>query len=184
MIIAVEASPITYQKLIKNLNPYPNIVPINFAVCDSPNETIKFYHANVDTISTLNIDWLTAPHSRFCNYTKYQEVEVKTISFDTMIEQFGKPDFIKVDVEGAEDQVITSLSQKVDVLAFEWSVELYDVSQRCLEHLRKLGFKKYHIQHEDKYTYWPGSFELEYEEVLEKLKTTKIRLDWGMVWAC
>ncbi len=64
--------------------------------------------------------------SRFGN-TDYTvgsyKVSVPTISIDTLIDTYGIPDLIKIDVEGAEELVVKSLTKKVKCLCFEWAVE-------------------------------------------------------------
>ena len=118
-IIAIEASPITFQKLVNNCK-NDKITLVNYAVCDNNGNDITFYHAvNADTISTINKKWLTDESSRFFNYTPYTEITCKTITIDKLIEQYGVPEFIKIDVEGGEYECIRSLTQKVKLLSFE-----------------------------------------------------------------
>jgi hypothetical protein len=55
--------------------------------------------------------------------------------FDKLIETYGVPELIKIDVEGGEDKCITSLTKKVPQLCFEWASETNDVTYSCLNHL-------------------------------------------------
>ena len=64
-IIAVEASENTFNKLIKNIKEYPEIIPLNYAVCDSKEEYITFYNCDSDVLSTINEKWLNGGISRF-----------------------------------------------------------------------------------------------------------------------
>jgi FkbM family methyltransferase len=72
-IIAIEASPNTFNKLLNNTNNEPKILCLNYAVCNTDEEYIEFYDANTDTISTLNKDWLISEKSRFFNLTNYNK---------------------------------------------------------------------------------------------------------------
>jgi FkbM family methyltransferase len=181
-IISVEASPKTFQKLTEVCRPYSKITCLNYAVCDSKEEEIVFYEAAFDTISTLNKDWLASDSSRFVN-TPYNEIRCKPISLDKLIETYGLPDLIKIDVEGAEDVVIKSLSTKCKMICFEWASEMNKVIYNCLDHLIKLGFNKFCIQTGDDYNYHPARNQfVEIIDVCRYLSTTVPKVDWGMIW--
>jgi hypothetical protein len=144
-----------------------------------------YYCAAADTISTLDRDWLSSDHSRFGNYrNSIREVRVPTTSLDKLIAQYGIPDTLKVDVEGAENLVLASLTQKVPVLCFEWAAEWRDKNKQCITHLAALGFSRFHIQMEDKYDYLPPAYDRTTDEVLAFFDTARDKVDWGMVWAC
>lgn len=181
-IIAVEASPRTFVELQKNcIN--DKIIPLNYAVCKNDNEDIIFYDSRTDTLSTLNKEWLTNPISRFYNHDSYIEIMCKTISLDTLIEQYGKPCLIKIDVEGGEFSCISSLTQKVDLLCFEWASELKDVSINCVDYLYTLGFSQFYIQNDDNYTFIPeNNMFYDIETLKYYLSKTIPKIDWGMIW--
>jgi hypothetical protein len=110
-------------------------------------------------------------------------IEVKTMSIDSLIKKYGMPDLLKIDVEGAEDRVINSLSMKVPVLCFEWAAEWRDSINSCIDKLTSLGFTKFDIQNGDEYSYRPASFNFSREEVKKLIKDAKDKEDWGMLWA-
>jgi FkbM family methyltransferase len=180
-IISVEASPFTYQKLLVNCNDN-KIINLNYAVCNSREEYVTFYHAHSDTLSTLNKNWLVSESSRFYN-EQFTEIKTKAITLDKLIEIYGKPDLIKIDVEGGEYECISSLTQKVDTICFEWASETNDISISCMEYLSSIGFTMFHIQMGDTYTYRPK--EDEYIDMLYAkyvLQSTVPKQHWGMVW--
>ena len=181
-IIAIEASPITFGGLSEHCK-HSQIDLLNFAVCNNGGKDITFYHSNAHTLSTINKDWLTSPDSRFYNYTSYQEIVCKTITIDNLIAKYGKPELIKIDVEGGEYECITSLTQKVDLLCFEWAAETNTITTNCLDYLCGLGFTKYYIQNEDAYTFRPKDSDFyDITEVKERLLKTIPKQDWGMIW--
>jgi len=110
-------------------------------------------------------------------------LQVRAMKLDALITMFGMPDRVKVDVEGAEDVVISSLSQKVPVLCFEWAAEWYAVSLRVIDHLVGLGFTEFHVQDCDEYTYVPPCYEYTADQVRCVLAGKVAKQDWGMVWA-
>lgn len=180
-IIAIEAVPETFVKLKKNTCNNKNILCLNFAVCNSENEYIEFYKCEADTLSTLNKDWLASESSRFYNY-KYNTIQCKTISIDKLIEIYGIPELIKVDVEGGEFDCISSLTQRVNNICFEWASETNDITFKCLDYLENLGYTEFVIQFEDNYTYRP-LFYKDKNFVMEQLNKTTPKNEWGMIWA-
>lgn len=184
-IICVEASPSTYDILKSKVSAYSNITHLHYAVTKDTSEFVTFYHCKAaNTISTLNKDWLSSPDSRF-GYMKNDIVEYKvpTVSIDKLIDLYGMPDLVKVDVEGAEHIVLPSLSKKVPVLCFEWAAEWKSQNMECIWHLMSLGFKQFHVQNRDEYTYRPRAYELNEYDVFDVLEKAKPKEDWGMVWA-
>jgi FkbM family methyltransferase len=180
-IIAVEASPFTFEKLrTAVLN--RNITALNYAVCNNSGEDITFYHAKCDTLSTLNKEWLVSSNSRFYNHP-YIEIKAKTITIDSLIEKYGTPDLIKVDVEGGEYDCIQSLTKRVNMLCFEWASETNHITYKCLDYLSTLGFTRFYIQNTDNYTFRPNNADFyDMETTKTKLSKTTPKSDWGMVW--
>jgi FkbM family methyltransferase len=183
-IIAIEASPNTFNKLTNNINEInsKNLLCLNYAVCNNSNNPINFYHSNADTLSTLNKEWLSNSKSRFYNYDTYNEITVNTITIDNLIEMYGMPDLIKIDVEGGEYECIKSLSKKTPLLCFEWASEMNDITFLCLEHLKTIGYTQFNLQFQDNYTYRPNTYEDTIETLTEKLNNTTAKVEWGMIW--
>lgn len=180
-IISIEASPITFRRLAENCK-NDKIILLNYAVCNNNGDDITFYQADTDTISTINKDWLTNETSRFYNYS-YTEIVCKTITIDKLIEQYGMPDLIKIDVEGGEYECIASLTRKANLLCFEWASETNDITLKCLDYLFGLGYTKYYIQNMDDYLFRPKDEDFyDINTIKEKLSTTVPKCDWGMIW--
>jgi FkbM family methyltransferase len=181
-IIAVEASPITFTKLLEECGNHPKIECINYAVCDNDGNDITFYHAESDTISTLNKDWLTSENSRFHNYP-YREIVCKTITIDDLIQKYGEPELIKIDVEGGEYECIKSLKTKSQNLCFEWASETNDITIKCLNYLNNLGFTSYYLQYEDDYGFRPTIENYTtIDSIKEELQKTTPKNEWEMIW--
>lgn len=185
-IIALEPDPDTFKKLQQNTcSSIKPITCLNYAACKSESDEITFYKCEFDTISTTNVEWLADEKSRFYGRegSNYEKITCKVISIDKLIELFGVPKMIKVDVEGGEFECISTLSQKVDDLCFEWASELKDIAFLCLGYLRSLGFSKFFIQYDDQYLFRP--IETEYTDldtIRKALNKTVPKNHWGMIW--
>jgi FkbM family methyltransferase len=181
-IISIEASPKTFNKLVDNCK-NDNIILLNYAVCNNNNKDITFYQADCETLSTINKEWLTAETSRFFNY-RYTEITCKTITIDKLIEEYGLPDLIKIDVEGGEYECICSLTQKVKLLCFEWASETIRITFNCLDYLYNLGYRQFYIQIMDDYLFRPKDSDFyDINTIKIKLSNTIPKLDWGNIWS-
>lgn len=180
-IIAIEASKVVFSKLSFEVSDYENILPLNYAVCNNNNQDITFYQCDTDTLSTTNIDWLTSKTSRFYGKT-FSTIKVPTITIDSLIEKYGVPNIIKIDVEGGEYDCISSLTKKVSKLSFEWASETNDITFKCLDYLHKIGFNKFFIQDKDEYTFTPKEDTYTSLDITKQsLSKTKPKKDWGMI---
>jgi len=181
-IIAVEASPTTFNNLINNIGNNNKIVCLNYAVCNSSEEYITFYDSQADTLSTINKDWLDSADSRFYKQFSYNAIQCKTITIDKLIQEYGMPDLIKIDVEGGELECLSSLSQKVENLCFEWASETNQITFNCIDYLKTLGYTGFSVQLEDNYNYRPKVY-TNSNLVKNFLEQTTPKKEWGMIWA-
>ena len=102
---------------------------------------------------------------------------------DKLIEEYGMPELIKIDVEGGEYECVSSLTCKNKLICFEWSSETNDITLKCLDHLFKLGYKQYHKQDGDDYLFRPMNTDFyDISSVKNKLSNTTPKKDWGMIW--
>jgi FkbM family methyltransferase len=74
-----------------------------------------------------------------------KEVEVEATTLDELIAVHGRPDFVKIDVEGFEDTVLDGLSSPVPTLSFEFTTIQRDVAMRCLDRLAALGRYRFDV---------------------------------------
>jgi FkbM family methyltransferase len=138
-VIAVEAAPRIYRKLAATFMYIPEVTPIKAAVSNVDNERVEFYEAEEDGLSTLNKDWLIDEALPYAG-KPYRTISATTITIDTLAKIYGKPDLIKVDVEGAEWGVFKGMTKKYGTLAFEWTN--VTIGEHCsqLEYLASLGY--------------------------------------------
>lgn len=146
-IIAVEAAPKMYSLLVRNFLYEPKVIPLRFAISDKNDERVEFYECVEDGLSSLEKGWLTDPNMPY-HGKQFKTIEVTTCTLDFLIEKYGNPDLVKIDVEGAESQVLAGLTKKPKNLSFEWTINTLD---EHIEQLRRLkdvnGYTEYALQY-------------------------------------
>jgi len=126
------------------------------------------------TISSISKDWISAvkKSGRFSTHKWSDKITVETTTMDDLIAQYGKPAFCKIDVEGAELEVLKGLNQSINVLSFEFIPEQTDFSLKCIERLSSFG--------ETEFNYYLGeaeNFALPNWVTADKIETIMEQMD-------
>ena len=97
-VVAVEPQEKCYKFLAKKFGKRIKIVTQGLG----ENEGIKNFHiSNASTISSFSDEWINSVKTtRFKDYRWDKVVKVEMTTLDILIEQYGIPVFIKIDVEG------------------------------------------------------------------------------------
>jgi len=154
---------------------------------------LNYAGINYSGISTASKEWISGK-GRFAPGNKYnepsmvwEEAEAPVVRLDDLVAHFGEPTFIKVDVEGHELEVISSLSKFSGTLTFEWSEEMKQEAIDAVNYIHDvLGHTRFYIQHEDAYAFEPNDDEFvsktELFELIESTWKPENQTLWGMIW--
>lgn len=181
-VICFEPNPSLADHLIQKFSG-KNVIVDRRGISNGVGKKI-FKISNADTISTFSEDWIT--NSRFSrDYIWRNEVEVETTTLNEIINQYGQPDYIKIDVEGHEFEVLTSFDTVLEntLVCFEWAEEQKEKIIKILNHIKNLGYSKFYFTEADDVTFedsivWRNFESLGLIEILNSDRKEK----WGMVY--
>ena len=146
-IVAIEPAPKMFSLLVRAYIYNPKVIPLKFAVSDSNNEQIEFYECVEDGLSSIEKGWLTDPSMPY-NGKEFRTITAVTCTMDWLIEQYGLPDLVKIDVEGAESQVLAGMTLKPKNICLEWSMPTLDQHIEQLRRLKEVnGYTEYCLQY-------------------------------------
>ena len=87
-----------------------------------------------DDMSSLSGEWIkTIRAYRDEDDLWNRKLRVPMLRIDTLIEHYGRPDYIKIDVEGFEEGVLDGLSVCPALLSFEYNLTFLEAAFRCLD---------------------------------------------------
>jgi FkbM family methyltransferase len=110
--------------------------------------TAEMAVSTYDVFSSLSTDFVSRVIKTGRFDTKWDKNEVVQVTtLDSAISQYGRPRFIKIDVEGFELEVLRGLATPVPALSFEWTPEMTPEILACLDHIGSLGPAEFNISY-------------------------------------
>lgn len=181
-VISFEPNP-DLVNFIKNTIHNPKL-QIDRRAISHQKGTQEFKLANVDTISTLSNDWVE--NSRFTgNYFWNQSIIVETITLSDAIREYGIPDYVKIDTEGYEYEILTNFHELLPntLFSFEWAEEQKEKIEKILQHLSGLGYNNFGFTEGDPVMFDNQISWSNYEnfKLIETLDSNRKAL-WGMIY--
>lgn len=120
LVVAVEPSPSNAQILGSRFYNQPHVRIEQKAVSDSVGVETLFMEQGT-ALNTLNESWKDYLESGDYKLTRQfiNALNVETISLAALLDKYGLPAFIKIDTEGYEKKVISTLNISVPQILFE-----------------------------------------------------------------
>ena len=140
-VVALEPQPDFAWLLRAFFGRSPQVVIVESAVADVSGRGWLSLSERTPTVTTLTTAWRDA-RARDPDFARVQwnrQIEIETTTLERVIEQFGVPAFVKIDVEGSEPAVLAGLGHAVPALSFEYLPRALEEVQVCLTRLIALG---------------------------------------------
>jgi FkbM family methyltransferase len=141
-VVAVEPDAEALAELDRRFGEDDRITVVSKGLSDS--EGTQRLYVSTDggsPLSTMSEEWISAAQGsgRFTQFEWKPAGEVEVTTLDSLIETFGTPAFVKIDVEGFELPVVRGLSTPVPAISLEFHPEYGEQTLDALRHLADLG---------------------------------------------
>lgn len=182
-VVAFEPNPILIDGL-KKMFEHNDVVVDNRGLSTEVGKKV-FNISYADSVSTFSQDWIN--NSRFSEKVTWSyPTEVGTTTLDSAIDEYGIPDYVKIDVEGYEYEVITSLTKFLPdtLFTFEWAEEMKDKIYLTVEHANNLGYNSFAYTEEDNVLFDEDLKWIGYQDLLNEIELfePERKIRWGMIY--
>ncbi len=144
-IVAVEPQPAMVRVLKLFYGRSADVAIEVAAVGRGVGTTCMMINVDNPTVSTASHEFLNAardaPGWKTLRWIKSVPVRVTTL--DELIGKHGAPSFIKIDVEGFEEEALLGLTRAVKALSFEFTTIQRNVALACIERCIALGYARF-----------------------------------------
>ncbi len=147
-VVALEPQK-TCARVLKLLHGFDfGVTIVESAVSDREGKLNFAVNSANPTVSTVSREFVEAANAGAKGWEGQvwdKVIEVPATTLDHLIAIHGEPAFIKIDVEGAEEQVLRGLSRPVAALSFEFTTIQRAVAYACLARCVELGYRRFNV---------------------------------------
>ncbi|MGH6911841.1 MAG: FkbM family methyltransferase [Phenylobacterium sp.] len=140
-VIAIEPNT-AYSTRLTALARTNDIHPMFVAIGEEPGEATLNVCSKpgFSTMVDRHVDWIEeSPDYKDVSWTHTLTVPVTTLGL--LAKEFGEPEFVKIDVEGFEINVLRGMTFRPRNLSFEFGARRKGPSRICLEHMGALNYR-------------------------------------------
>ena len=144
-VVAVEPQPDFFRLLSALFGRDSMVVLENCGIAAQTGKGTLWISTATPTVSSCTGEWVEdareAPKFDGIRWDQKQSIELRTLQ--DLIDQYGIPDFCKIDIEGGEEEALRGLATPIAALSFECVSVMWERAQRCIVVLDELGDYEY-----------------------------------------
>lgn len=140
-VVAVEPQPACATVLYALFDADEGVQIVEQACAATPGEVTFHVNADNPTVSTASSDFIASAQGAegWSSQRWTKALTIPATTLDALAVKHGAPDFIKIDVEGFEDQVLRGLSKAPPALSFEFTTIARNPAVRAIRQLQNLA---------------------------------------------
>jgi FkbM family methyltransferase len=140
-VVAVEPQPDFFRLLQRLFGRDPQVTLENCGIAAQAGEGTLWISSATPTVSSCTQDWVDDARraERFSAVQWDQNLPITMRTLQELIDQYGVPDFCKIDIEGGEEDALRGLHTPIPALSFECVSAMSQRAQRCIDLLGDLG---------------------------------------------
>ena len=144
-VVAIEPQPALSFTLKTLYGRDRNVAIESKAVGRTPGTLTMMINVANPTVSTMSSAFIDAARGAqgWEGQAWEKAIVVPVTTLDALIEAHGIPAFVKIDVEGFEEEALAGLTRPVEVLSFEFTTIQREVAHACIARCAALGFRRY-----------------------------------------
>lgn len=146
-VVAVEPQPDCARFLRWLCRGDPRVTVREEAIAARPGSVTLLVSPRTPTVTTGSPEFI-ASTSRVPSFAwvRWDErIEVRATTVDALIADHGMPDFVKIDVEGMEHEVLAGLSHAVPAVSFEFVPAALASALASVDRLERLGPYRFNV---------------------------------------